>query len=256
MEYILVCITALVASGLTLFSGFGLGTILLPVFAIFFSIDLAIAMTAVVHLANNLFKVALLGKHADRKVTIRFGLPALLFAFFGAATLIWLSGQTPLFTYGMFSHEFQVMPVTLVIAVLMIAFALIDLLPRFEKLAFPVKFLPFGGAASGFFGGLSGHQGALRSAFLINCGLTKESFIGTGVVIACLVDLVRLAVYSSRLSSLQFESVGLLIAAVAAAFAGAFIGNRLIHKVTLRSIRILVAVMLLVIASLLGSGLL
>ena len=39
---------------------------------------------------------------------------------------------------------------------------------------------------SGFLGGLSGHQVALRSAFLIKCGLTKESFLGSGIVIACL----------------------------------------------------------------------
>lgn len=54
MEYIIVCIVALLGSGLTLFSGFGLGTILVPVFALFFPIDLAIALTAIVHFLNNL----------------------------------------------------------------------------------------------------------------------------------------------------------------------------------------------------------
>jgi len=39
---------------------------LLPVFALFFSIDLAIAMTAIVHLLNNFFKLTLLGKYADK----------------------------------------------------------------------------------------------------------------------------------------------------------------------------------------------
>jgi hypothetical protein len=38
------------ASALTLFSGFGLGTLLMPVVALFFPLDLAIAMTAMVHL--------------------------------------------------------------------------------------------------------------------------------------------------------------------------------------------------------------
>ena len=45
-------------------------------------------------------------------------------------------------------------------------------------------FLAAGGLLSGFLGGLSGHQGALRSAFLIKCGLSKEVFIASGVVIA------------------------------------------------------------------------
>ena len=47
MSFLIVCITALLASGLTLFSGFGLGTVLLPAFAIFFPIEVAVAMTAV-----------------------------------------------------------------------------------------------------------------------------------------------------------------------------------------------------------------
>jgi acyl-CoA reductase-like NAD-dependent aldehyde dehydrogenase len=45
----------------------------------------------------------------------------------------------------------------------------------------PPGYLPVGGLLSGFFGGLSGHQGALRSVFLLRAGLTKESFIATGV---------------------------------------------------------------------------
>ena len=61
MEYIVVCLAALLASALTLFSGFGLGTLLMPVVAIFFPLNLAIAITAIVHLLNNLFKFALVG---------------------------------------------------------------------------------------------------------------------------------------------------------------------------------------------------
>jgi len=36
VQYIVLCLAALAASGLTLFSGFGLGTLLMPVFAIYF----------------------------------------------------------------------------------------------------------------------------------------------------------------------------------------------------------------------------
>ncbi len=61
MEYIVICLVALLVSALTLFSGFGLGTVLMPAFALFFPVPVAIAATAVVHLANNLFKVVLVG---------------------------------------------------------------------------------------------------------------------------------------------------------------------------------------------------
>ena len=55
MEIILISLAAFLTAILTFFSGFGLGTILMPVFAIFFPIDIAIALTGVVHFANNLF---------------------------------------------------------------------------------------------------------------------------------------------------------------------------------------------------------
>ena len=66
MHYLIICTAAFLVSGLTLFSGFGLGTLLLPVMALFFPIDAAIALTAIVHCLNNLFKFALLGRHADQ----------------------------------------------------------------------------------------------------------------------------------------------------------------------------------------------
>jgi uncharacterized protein len=72
MDLVAVCVAVLFASGLTLFSGFGLGTILTPVFALFFPVPAAIAMTAVVHLANNVFKIGLVGRDADWGTIARF----------------------------------------------------------------------------------------------------------------------------------------------------------------------------------------
>ena len=69
--YLIICFTAFVASGLTLFSGFGLGTILMPVFAIFFPLESAITLTAIVHFLNNIFKLSLLGKYADKNIVLK-----------------------------------------------------------------------------------------------------------------------------------------------------------------------------------------
>ena len=108
---------------------------------------------------------------------------------------------------------------------------------------------------SGFFGGLSGNQGALRSPFLLKAGLSRDGYIATGVVIACLVDVTRLGVYGTRFSRAGgTENLALLATATAAAFLGAFLGARFMKKVTMRSIQILVAVMLLGIAMGLGLG--
>ena len=109
---------ALFVSGLTLFSGFGLGTLLMPAFALFFPLPVAIAATAVVHLANNLFKLALLGKFADKKIVLRFAVPAALAAVFGALLLKTISDIEPLAQYQLGSRQCSVTIVKIAIAAL------------------------------------------------------------------------------------------------------------------------------------------
>ena len=254
-EFIIICLVALLGSGLTLFSGFGLGTILVPVFAVFFPIDIAITLTAIVHFLNNMFKLFLLGKSADRKVIIKFGVPSVLASFIGAYLLTYVTKLEPLFTYTMFDKTCIITPVKLIIGILLFAFALFDLVPKLTRLQIDVKYLLLGGLLSGFFGGLSGNQGALRTAFLIRTNLTKEAFIATGVVIACLVDISRLSVYSNQIIRFGDQlNYPLIISATFSAFIGAYLGNRLLKKVTIKTIQYLVAAMLTVFAVLLGLG--
>jgi uncharacterized membrane protein YfcA len=255
MEYIIITLSSAFAAGLTLFSGFGLGTILLPVFALFFPVEVAIGMTAVVHFVNNIFKLALLGKHANKDMVLKFGTPAIVAAFIGALVLIWFSELEPLFQYNLLGHDYMVQPVQFLIGILILIFVFIEATPSFNQLKINKKYLPFGGIISGFFGGLSGHQGALRSMFLLKAGLSKESFIATGVVIACLIDFSRLLAYSSKFGSAFEEGyVALLLVAIIAAFLGVYIGNKLLKKITMKTVQIIVSLLLVVIAFGLISG--
>lgn len=254
-EIIIICLAAFGTAILTFFSGFGLGTILMPVFALFFPVDIAIALTGVVHFANNLFKIVLVGKFADKKVLLRFGIPAVLASFLGAWILLRITVLPSLFQYELFGNTYEVTPVKLVIAILLMSFSILDVIPRFQKLQFGGNKLVFGGILSGFFGGLAGIQGALRTAFLIKSGLSKDAFIATGVVIACFVDFTRLSVYASRFSATNLhENTTLLISAILSAISGAFIGRILLKKITLRYIQIIVAIMLFIISIVLGMG--
>ena len=254
MSYLIICSVALLASSLTFFSGFGLGTLLLPTFAIFFPIEHAVALTAVVHFLNSLFKVVLAGRHADRGVVLRFGLPAIAAAILGAWALVLLADIEPLYAYRAFGRDLAVTPIKLVVGILLLLFALVEVVPRLRDRSFSPRYMPLGGALSGFFGGLSGMQGALRSAFLTRAGLTRETFIGTGVVIACLIDFSRLGVYWRSLRRAENLNYGLLVAAVAAAFIGAVLGNYQLKKITMPAIQRVVAVMLFVVAMGLISG--
>ncbi|HKS05157.1 MAG TPA: sulfite exporter TauE/SafE family protein [Gemmatimonadaceae bacterium] len=254
----LICLVALAASALTFFSGFGLGTLLLPAFALFYPIDVAVASTAVVHFLNGLFKLALVGNHADHKAVIRFGVPAVIAALVGAALLVKLSSIAPIATYTFIGgREAVIQPAKLVVGALLIVITALELSPRFASMAVSPQYVPLGGALSGFFGGISGMQGALRSAFLIRLGLSKEAFIGTGVAVAVLIDISRLGIYSrSLVTQRAYLDYALLGAAVFSAFVGAYLGNRLLKKLTLRAIQQFVGAMLAIVGAGLIAGVL
>lgn len=249
MNYFFICAAAMAASALTFFSGFGLGTLLLPVFALVLPVDRAIAFTAIVHFLNSVFKLLLVGRHADGRTVLRFGLPAILAAVLGAWLLQRLGHVPPILRYDLAGRTLEITLVKLVIGMLLLVFAILEGTRWLEAPTLPASLMPIGGALSGFLGGLSGMQGALRSAFLLHAGLSKESFIATGVVIACLVDLSRLAVYVPALVlGNEGQDVMLLAAAVAAAWGGAMLGARILRKTTVGAVQRLVAAMLAVIA--------
>ena len=158
MENIIIPLAALIASVLSFYSGFGLGTLLMPALAVFFPLPAAIAATALVHGANNLLKLMLVGAKAEKDLVVEFGLPAIAAAFAGAWTLHFFTAVS-----GGLSHSYVLLgkiavitPLKSLLAVLMMAFALFDLHPRLKGLKFDRRYLPLGGLLSGFFGGLSG----------------------------------------------------------------------------------------------------
>ncbi len=255
MDIAIVSITAFLAAIITFFSGFGLGTLLSPVLFLFFSVDVAIGITGIVHLFNNLFKVLLVGRFADKQVMLQFGVPAVLSAILGAMLLHALADLPVFFSYTLFDNLFKVYPVKFIVAVLLLIFISIEILPYFAKLAFNKNKLPIGGVLSGFFGGLTGTQGALRSAFLIKAGLTKEAFVGTAAVVSTFVDVSRLSVYASKLNhTILTDNSALLFSATISAIVGAYIGHKLLKKITLKTVQIFTTAMLALLSLALGLG--
>ncbi len=263
MSALSIIILALFAFGvslLTLFSGFGLGTLLLPAFAFVMPVELAVAATAVVHGANNVFKASLLATSANREVAIRFGVPAILAAFVGAWLLTLLSSQSVLATWHPLGLTAEVTPIKLVLGSLILGFAALELVPGLRKLRAPPKMLPLGGALSGFFGGLSGHQGALRAAFLSPLEMEPKEFAATQAILGLLVDTARLLVYfvgfwflaeQAELPSVPWATVGIV---TISAIAGAYLGIRTLTKVTISGLNLITGILLVVAGATLMLG--
>lgn len=260
MDIAVIAIVAALASALTLYSGFGLGTILLPAFVLFFPVPEAVAATGIVHLLNNLFKGTLLRNRADWRTVLTFGVPAVPAAVLGAWVLYWL-GDTPLlFEWTALGQRFGPTGAGLIIGALMIVFALLELQRWFHQLRAPARLMPLGGLLTGFFGGLTGQQGAVRSMFLLRSGLSAERFIATGVMIAILIDISRLSTYAASFLSTGLNLSGregaLIVVGTLSAFFGAYVATRRLRKTTIGTVRYSVAALMLVIGMAMAAGIL
>lgn len=254
MEY-LIPVVALLASLLTFFSGFGLGTIMVPLFLLFFPVELAIALSGIIHLLNNLFKISLIWSFIDRAVLLRFGISALVAAFFGATLLSILSASDEQVQYAFAGYIGQTTYLKITIGLLLFLFAIIELIPGATVMKVSGKKLIFGGLLSGFAGGLSGHQGALRTVFLVKAGLTPEAFIATGISIAILVDITRIPIYFSTMDLNEIrENAQIIISSTLAAFVGALIGRRLLKKVKIAALQTFIGLLILIVSVALGFG--
>ncbi len=254
MIYVVISLTALAASFLTFFSGFGLGTILMPVFALFFDLPIAIALTAIVHLLNNIFKLGLVHQNIRYSLLLKFGIPALIASFFGAWLLQKVSKTSLIiYQYHLGEKEFSITWQGLIIGGIVLVFSVIEMSKRLSRIKFSPKLIIPGALITGFFGGLSGHQGALRSAFLLRMRLDKSVFIATGVGIACMVDVARLSVYSLSFKDIS-SNIAILSTAILSAFLGAFIGNKVFHKTSIVFLKWIIGIFMFVVSLLIIAG--
>lgn len=259
IAYPITFLAAALIAGITLLTGFGLGTMLMPIFALFFPIPVAVAATALVHLANNLFKVGLMRRYIDTSIALRFGLPAVVAAFGGAALLASMADDQVLTAWNLAGYTFEITSLKLFMGMLILVFASIDMAPAL-RIGGERRWLPLGGLLSGFFGGLSGHQGALRAAFLLPLHLPPERYAGTQAGIAIMVDGARLLVYGTAfLAGLTagIETTGewlLVGTATVGAFVGSWIGKSVVHKTTVGFVRALAGALLLLVGTALAAG--
>lgn len=209
-------------------AGFGAATILTPVAMLFLPPRTAIAMVAWFHLFGNAARLVFFGRRVSWRIWAQFGLTGVLCSFAGAAVTARLSAGALQVAFGVF----------------LLAYVATDVLVG-ERARMPAvpSTLVAGGVASGFIAGLLGTGGAIRSACLLSFGLPKEAYIGTSAAIALIVDATRLPVYLAEgflPSSLAPVAVSLILVA----FAGSWVGQRLVRRLPAAAFRAVVLTLL------------
>jgi uncharacterized membrane protein YfcA len=176
---VVVAAVAVVAAAIAAIAGFGIGSLLTPLLALRFGTKLAVAIVSVPHFVATAFRFATLRRHVDRRVLIEFGIMSAIGGLIGALLNAKLSSPA----------------LTIVFALLLILAGTSSLFGWTERIHLGRTGTWIAGQLSGFFGGLVGNQGGIRSAALLGFDIPKERFVATATAIALMVDGARMPVY-------------------------------------------------------------
>ena len=221
-EIVILAIAAsFIAAALTVPAGFGLSTMLTPVVLMLMDPHEAVAVVAVVHGAHNAGKSWTLWENIDFKAFRHYGIWLILGAIIGAI----LQNQVPQ------------KPLLGIIGVFLITLPLLTLSDSWKDYRLAETNDRIGGFGSGFMGGLSGHQGALRAMFLTSRISDKMAYAATASIFALCVDLSRIPVYLFFRPEGITENLELTIALVASALIGVKAGKQWLESMKSESIR-------------------
>ena len=202
---------AVVAGSIASVTGFGIGSLLTPVFALQVDTRLAVAAVSIPHVVGTALRFWLLKGGVERRVLWAFGLTSAMGGLAGAmlqdlAGNIWL---------------------TVLFGVLLLFAAASEATGLARRMRFRGPVAWIAGALSGLLGGLVGNQGGIRSAALIGFDLPKNAFVGTATAIALFVDGARMPVYVLT----QYDRITMIGRLVALATVGVAVGTVLGSRV-------------------------
>ena len=135
-------------------------------------------------------------------------------------------------------------PLLLLVGIALVVLPTLSVTERWTKFRLPETEDRIGGFGSGFFGGLTGHQGALRAMFLQKRLPDKAEYAATAAILALVVDITRIPVYVAMGGWQILDSGLLIVGLVIAAILGVQLGKRWLKKWKSNSIRngILIAI--------------
>ena len=223
-SYLGLILLTLIASTVGTLTGFGTSTIMVPVLSIFLPLPVTLLFVGIIHWFNDIWKIILFKKGFNWKLILLFGIPGIIASFLAAKLPIALPETILERALGLF-------------LVLYVAFLFLK--PSWKIKASSSSAL-LGGTLSGFFSGVFGVGGAVRSSFLTAFNLDKSVFLFTSGVIGLLIDSARIIQYLLSDITLGFLITALLLC-IPASLLGAYIAKKLLDKVSQERFRLYVA---------------
>jgi len=227
----LVVAAAVLAGAIAAVSGFGIGSLMTPLFLIWFPARVAVALVSIPHAVASTVRWLRLRRDVDMRVFARFGIASVIGGLVGALLQATLRSGV----------------LTGLLGLLMLIAGTTEILRRPIPLPSSPPVLLAAGGLSGLFGGLVGNQGGIRSASLLGFGLSPRQLVATATASAVLVDLARVPVYVATSGAALASQAALIAAASAGVVVGTFVGVPVLRRIPERVYRPLVGILLVLL---------
>jgi hypothetical protein len=212
-------------------TGFGTSTIMVPTLALFLPLPQVLLFVGIIHWFGNVWKMLLFKEGFNWKLILLFGLPGIVVTFWAASLPLTLPEALLKQALGLF-------------LVLYVGFLLWK--PAWKIKASNAVALT-GGTLAGFFAGVFGVGGAVRSTFLSVFNLKKSVFLFTSGVIGILIDTTRISQYLLGGTRLADNLPVILLVCIPTSLMGALLAKKLVNKIPQNSFRTFIAGMLLIV---------
>ncbi|GAA3165228.1 sulfite exporter TauE/SafE family protein [Blastococcus jejuensis] len=214
-------LTLLAASGaafalalLSAVAGFGGGVLLLPVFTALFGLRVAVPVLTLTQIVSNGSRVWLNRAELNRRLIGRFAAGAVPFAVLGA--LLFVSAPLE--------------PLKRLLGVFLLAVVVWRRVNPHPRRPSEAAFVGVG-AVSGIGSALLGSVGPMTAPFFLAYGLTRGAYIGTEAACALLLHVTKTAAYGiGDLLTVRVLLLGLTL--VPATMLGAWVGKRLVGRIS------------------------
>ena len=222
---IVVFIAAAAAGGIATITGFGIGSVLTPLLAVSVGTRLAVAAVSIPHFFATALRFWRLRHHVDRGVLLRFGIPS-------AA-----GGLTGALLHNVAANR----ALAIVFGLLLVFVGISELTGLSRRMRFNNILAWIAGALSGFFGGLVGNQGGIRSGALLGFDIDKTAFVATATATGVIVDAARMPAYFvTQGGEIRGIWVLVLVATIGAVL-GTVFGERVLRLIAQQAFRRIVA---------------
>ncbi len=231
---LLLTMLTLLASSVGTLTGFGTSTIMVPILLLRYPLPETLLFVGIIHWFGDIWKMMFFKRGVRWNLILGFGVPGIIASYLGASLSLNVAENILSRILGAFF-------------LLYVTFLFLN--PQWQ-LPEKQRFTVVGGLLSGFFAGIFGVGGAIRSTFLSAFDPTKAVYIFTAGAIGFVIDTTRIATYltgGTKLQHIPIPNVALALA-IPTSLLGAFLAKKIVDRIPQDSFRKIIAIFLGIVA--------